>query len=523
MDTLVSMGEQSSLIGAVPSAAKTIPAVMQAGYPVLRHADPASKPVEVEDVDDVLALDPAATLALLAEQQRRAEAAEAMQLRAAAHWAELHRVETTSGVGALDADVADTFATGEGVLGREGELRLAGEGAFTVAEFAITDLAARLRMSESAARGLVGQALELRDRLPRLWARVMAGELPAWRARRIAALTIPLKAVPAAWVDAQVAAFAHKVGQGQIQAVVEAAVIRWDPVRAAHDAALARDRRGVWTVDQPDGNTEITVVTDTPEARAFDQSLSRVAGALGDLGDCSTFEVRRAKAVGILADPQLALELTTSGYTDPVTHDVVGGPRFRSESTDAGNGMGGPVLHIHLHMAAVEGRSGLDSAETDQPAGAVARVTGIGPRPVEAVEEWIRALNPGSSVQVSPVVDLADHISVDAYESTRLKAQLEHRDTVCAFPWCGRRGLLDLDHVEPFAHDDPENPGNGPPPDQTRSDNAALLCRFHHRVKTHSDWTYVLHRDDDGHTTLTWTSPLGSCYAVDNAGTIPHS
>ncbi len=44
------------------------------------------------------------------------------------------------------------------------------------------------------------------------------------------------------------------------------------------------------------------------------------------------------------------------------------------------------------------------------------------------------------------------------------------------------------------------------------------LCRFHHRLKTIGDWTYHLTHD----TVLTWTSPLGRRYTVDETGTRPH-
>jgi hypothetical protein len=44
------------------------------------------------------------------------------------------------------------------------------------------------------------------------------------------------------------------------------------------------------------------------------------------------------------------------------------------------------------------------------------------------------------------------------------------------------------------------------------------LCRFHHRVKTYSEWDY--RREPDG--SLTWTSPLGRTYTVDQHGTRSH-
>ena len=79
------------------------------------------------------------------------------------------------------------------------------------AEFCVAELGAVLGLSTIAAKRLVGQALELRHRLPRVWRRVQAGQVPAWKARRIAETTIHAHLSPeaVAYVDAQVAPFAH--------------------------------------------------------------------------------------------------------------------------------------------------------------------------------------------------------------------------------------------------------------------------------------------------------------------------
>jgi hypothetical protein len=130
---------------------------------------------------DPLGLDAAATMQFVVERRRRQNEAAAEELRAVAHWAELHRVHGDE-VGSLDDGVAELFfpfGSPDQLLGREGELRLAGQGAFTVTEFAVCELAAALGVSEPAARRYVGQAVELRDRLPRLWSAVMCGGLPA--------------------------------------------------------------------------------------------------------------------------------------------------------------------------------------------------------------------------------------------------------------------------------------------------------------------------------------------------------
>ena len=48
---------------------------------------------------------------------------------------------------------------------------------------------------------------------------------------------------------------------------------------------------------------------DTPDALLFEQTVTRIAGDLRELGDTEDLDVRRARAVGILADPQHALDL----------------------------------------------------------------------------------------------------------------------------------------------------------------------------------------------------------------------
>jgi hypothetical protein len=134
---------------------------------------------------------------------------------------------------------------------------------------------------------------------------------------------------------------------------------------------------------------------------------------------------------------------------------------------------------------------------------------------VAAVEQWLAGLAPGTVVTVTPVVDLSEHVSVDAYEvPDRLRNQVLESDLCCVFPWCGRPGLFDVDHVEEYVPVD-----EGAPPGQTNSHSSGRLCRYHHRVKTHPGrhgrWRHRRRRTG----TYLRTSPLGRRYAVDTTGT----
>lgn len=96
----------------------------------------------------------------------------------------------------------------------------------------------------------------------------------------------------------------------------------------------------MWIVEDLDGTSQITALTSTPDAVAFDAAVNRVAADLAALGDTDLDQVRRAKAVGVLADPQHALDLHTTACFRP-GEDA---PRPRT-----GRPRQGPTIHVHVH------------------------------------------------------------------------------------------------------------------------------------------------------------------------------
>src|SRR5690349_6923578 len=128
-------------------------------------------------------LDEAAVLAAARGFRHEANAAEASLLVEVVNWAHLHPV--------TELDDAATWPAGHG---QDTGIPLAGAGAPLVSEFAVAELATALGLSTGSGRNLLAQALELAHRLPRLWARVQAGSLAPWRARRVAEETLCLSA-----------------------------------------------------------------------------------------------------------------------------------------------------------------------------------------------------------------------------------------------------------------------------------------------------------------------------------------
>ncbi len=114
------------------------------------------------------------------------------------------------------------------------------------------------------------------------------------------------------------------------------------------------------------------------------------------------------------------------------------------------------TVYVHLHQGAVEGTTG-----------GVARVEGLGP----LLLEQVRGLLGHTNVALKPVVDLADRVSVNAYEHPETVKERVHLRTLGeVFPYGRATGRkVDMDHPVPY---DPLGP-----PGQTGDDNAGPLSR----------------------------------------------
>ncbi len=157
------------------------------------------------------------------------------------------------------------------------------------------------------------------------------------------------------------------------------------------------------------------------------------------------------------------------------------------------------TLYIHLSQ---------DSFSRD--ATGVARFEGEGPVTVDQVKRWLGHCH----VTVKPVIDLANQAPVDGYEiPDRLREATHLRNPVDMFPYATNTSRRkDIDHTIAYL-----DPGDGGPPGQTALENLGPFIRFHHRIKTHSDWQ--VKQVFNG--VFVWRSPHGHHYLVDHTGTQP--
>jgi len=436
-------------------------------------------------------------------------AAELEQVRLVAHWCDLHSGPTKP-----------ASVPGERMVA------CGGDGTPRVSEVAAGELGLLLQVSTGSARWMMRDVLDLRYRHPRLWEVVQAGVVRFFQARLVvrATRTAGLDLAQAQAVDARVAPYLGNVTWGRLESLAEAAVISADPEAAEQRRIDAEMRRFVRT----GRSSEYSTKTIYARARAGDavffyamcdritqilklQGCPEVtchAGTVVHPADAAEQEmdVLRSLAIGILATPARALELLAwaerhepdADQAEPEPEHEPDRPGQLVDLSTVPAGALVPPATLFVHMT-------LDQFE--QRCRDAVDVADVG---VVTVEQAVDLLG-HCKVSLQPVVDLNESPAVDGYHvQGRVRRIVELRNPVEVFPW----GTLpssraDKDHITPYVPLD-----EGGPPGQTTPDNLAPLGRYHHRLKTHTGWSYQ--QTSPG--VFYWRSPHGHWARVDASG-----
>src|SRR6476661_508177 len=184
-----------------------------------------------EAAPEVRDLDASAVLDAVVAARRAADAAEARLLALAVHWVDLHPATTEHPAATFPTQPAGGLAAALGAVFFD-RVPLAGEGTPAVAAYAVEELTAALNLSHTAGLSLVSEAVELRHRLPRLWALVQDGNLQAWKARQVARATTQLSAAAVAFVDRHLALTGRRNRLPALGPVIHEARLQCDPDQA---------------------------------------------------------------------------------------------------------------------------------------------------------------------------------------------------------------------------------------------------------------------------------------------------
>ena len=359
---------------------------------------------------------------------------------------------------------------------------MGGDGTPGIAEHALDALAATLGLSHPATLRLVGEAVELCFRLPRLWALVHDGRLQAWKARQVAHTTTRPLPDAVDFVDRHLAVIATRnriLTPGKLNELVHEAMLQCDPDQAAGIEQAALDARGVWFDHRTStATTDLTARLDTPDALDLQTSLADLAGILARLGDDPPPRPSPRHRPRPARPPPTQPSTSPTARTSPTP-----GPRHRPTNVDRPD-LGRSVQHtgrptrlngsratLFLHITAADlATSGTERHRRHRrPSGCGGRVEQLGPATLDLLRDWI---DPHQRVTVRPVLDPTRTDAVDAHDPPGwMRETVILRDAHCVFPGCPIDARsCDLDHLTPYL---PPDDGGPPGPDQRQRTSPA--------------------------------------------------
>lgn len=343
------------------------------------------------------------------------------------------------------------------------------------------EIAAALRLSSGTAQSRIDLARTLVNHLPNTCAALANGEISAAHASVIAresAEVIEKGLSTAAIEEIELKAIAHAEFHTPVQVAnkVRGTIARLSPEIFEAAAEHARDCRKVTMYSEPDGMATIVALLPAADAQTVMLAIDALARQdaqsngsdikISPLDDERTLDMRRADALTSLAATFLANNVDSyKPHRRPVT------------------------VNLTIDLPTLLGL-------TENPG----MLAGYGAIPASIARE-LAADGKWKRFVTDPVSGELLNLGRETYEPTQVLIDfLTARDRTCRFPGCRQPARVgDIDHAKSW-----ESGG------ETSISNLGVLCRRHHRMKTHGGWELI--SESDG--SCTWTSPMGKIYKV---------
>jgi len=154
-----------------------------------------------------------------------------------------------------------------------------------VAEFAAQGLVGPFDASTPSVRSWMADALTIRHRLPRLWERVVAGDVHHWKARQIATLTAHLSLAAAADVDAHTTPWVEQLPWPTFLKALDATMLQVDESTYRERERLAAAKREVRATPSEAGLRTLIARGEAGDVTMMMALYQRVAECLAEEGD----------------------------------------------------------------------------------------------------------------------------------------------------------------------------------------------------------------------------------------------
>ena len=337
------------------------------------------------------------------------------------------------------------------------------------------DVATALRLSPTTAQNRIDVARVLIGHLPNTISALSTGEISVAHATVIAretATAIKNGLSPESVFRVEQTALAHAEFHtpGQVASKVKTTIAKLAPEDFEELVDRARDSRRVTCYPEADGMATVIAILPAEDAQTVMKSIEAyiLKQDAQDAADWSLLsaDMKRADALTAIASQALA----------SMAHDVQ--PHRR------------PItISVAIDLPTLMGLA-------ENPG----QLAGYGAIPASVARRLAADGNWQRFVSDPTTGNLLDFGREKYTPPQELVDYLLARDRICRFPGCRRTGQSsDIDHAQSWETGGETNPAN-----------LGLLCRRHHRMKTHGGWS--LESNPDG--SCLWKSPTGKTFFV---------
>lgn len=377
------------------------------------------------------------------------------------------------------------------------------------------DVATALRLSPTTAQSRIDVARVLVGHLPNTISALAAGEISAAHATVIAketaaAIRNGLSADAVFRVEQSALAHAEFHTPGQVANKVKTAIAKLAPEEFEEIVDRARDSRRVSCYPEADGMATVVAILPAADAQMVMKSIeafilkrntddadesARISELLVEINSVNNSD---------LSDPMTQLKVAELQAQLAATSDwsLLSADMKRADALTsiAAQALASLADDVRPHRrpftvsVAIDLPTLLGLAENPGQLAGYGAIPASVARKLAADATWQRFV---SDPTTGNLLDFGRETYLPPQE---LVDFLLARDRTCRFPGCRRSGqLADIDHAQSWETGGETNPAN-----------LGLLCRRHHRMKTHGGWD--LSSNADG--SCMWNSPLGKQYFV---------
>ena len=359
------------------------------------------------------------------------------------------------------------------------------------------DVAAALRLSGSTAQMRIDVARTLVNHLPNTCSALAMGEISASHATVIAketaaAIRNGISEFAIYRIEERALAHAEFHTPGQVANKVRTTIAQLAPEEFEEVVDRAREARRVSCYNEADGMATVVAILPAQDAQTVMKSIEAYILRMNEID-----EKKRNAYVAIFST-----DAGSDAQSATDTWSMLSADNKRADALTAilSQALASNVDEVRPHRRPVTVNVTIDLPTLLGLAENPGQLSGYGAIPASVARElasdatWKRFI---TDPQTGNLLDYGR----EKYEPPQALVDfLLARDRTCRFPGCRQpASRSDIDHAQSW-----ESGG------ETKPENLGLLCRRHHRLKTHGRWALVSNSDGS----CEWTSPVGKKYFV---------